>query len=504
MANKTFNTRLKLKYDTYTNWNTKNPVLLAGELAICVVPADSNQATNEPTVLMKCGNGTSKFNELGWVSGLSADVYGWAKAATKPTYSATEITGLEAYIGEKIQDTDTQYKLEADAEDGHKFYLYSKAKGDETFGTTPVSTITIPETVYTLVEGTANGTVKFNGTDVKVHGLGSAAYTDADAYDAKGDADTALASAKAYADGKDAAIAAAKKAGDDAQSSVDALSNKVGAVTDGKTVVEMIADAQTAATYDDTAVKASIKANADAITTLNGASTVTGSVDQKVASAINDFATKVSEDGTVNTFKELIDYAATHQGEYSTLSGEVQKNTTAIATLNGKDTVAGSVAKTVKDAVDAAQATLQGNIDGKVDKVTGKGLSTNDYTNDEKAKLEGIAEGAQVNVIETVKVNGVALTPSAKAVDVIVPTGTLADKNEVAKADLAAALKTEIEGKVNSADCGDIISHNAAEFATAGHNHDTVYSKLDHNHKIEELEQEAYIVLDCGSASTII
>lgn len=244
--------------------------------------------------------------------------------------------------------------------------------------------------------------------------------------------------------------------------------------------------------------------NKAAIDTLNGASTVQGSVDQKVASAINDFATKVSEDGTVNTFKELIDYAATHQGEYSTLSGEVQKNTTAIATLNGKDTVAGSVAKTVKDAVEAAQATLHGNIDKKVDKVEGKGLSTNDYTTDEKTKLEGIADGAQVNVIETVKVNGVALTPADKAVDVTVPTGALADKNEVAKADLAADLKTEIEGKVNSANCGDIISHNAAEFATAGHNHDTVYSKLDHNHKIEELEQDAYIILDCGSASTII
>lgn len=504
MANKTFNTRLKLKYDNYTNWVTKDPVLLAGEIAVCVVPADTGAVNQEPCVLMKCGDGTKKFSELNFISALSANSYSWALQPTKPEYTADEIKNLEAYIGQKVQDSNTTYKLEADAEDGHKFYLYAKELGDESFGSTPVSTITIPETVYTLVEGTANGTVKFNGTDVKVHGLGSAAYTDADAYDAKGDADTALASAKAYADGKDAAIAAAKKAGDDAQSSVDALSDKVGAVTDGKTVVEMIADAQTAATYDDTAVKASIKANADAITTLNGASTVTGSVDQKVASAINDFATKVSEDGTVNTFKELIDYAATHQGEYSTLSGEVQKNTTAIATLNGKDTVAGSVAKTVKDAVDAAQTTLQGNIDGKVDKVTGKGLSTNDYTNDEKTKLEGIAEGAQVNVIETVKVNGVALTPSAKAVDVIVPTGTLADKNEVAKADLAAALKTEIEGKVNSADCGDIISHNAAEFATAGHNHDTVYSKLDHNHKIEELEQDAYIVLDCGSASTII
>ena len=34
----------------------------------------------------------------------------------------------------------------------------------------------------TLIEGTANGTVKFNGTDVPVHGLKSAAYTDASDY----------------------------------------------------------------------------------------------------------------------------------------------------------------------------------------------------------------------------------------------------------------------------------------------------------------------------------
>lgn len=505
MANKTFNTRLKLKYDTYTNWHTKNPVLLAGELAICVVPADSNQATNEPTVLMKCGDGTKKFNELGWISGLSADVYGWAKSENKPTYSATEITGLEAYIGEKIQDTDTQYKLEADAEDGHKFYLYSKAKGDEAFGTTPVSTITIPETVYTLATGTANGTVKFNGTDVAVAGLGSAAYTNSDAYDVNGAAQTAEDNAKAYADGKDTAIAAAKKAGTDAQDAVNTLSGKVGTVPENKTVVEMISDAQTAATYDDTDVKAGINANADAITKLNGTSAVEGSVDKKVADAINEFATKVSDDQTVNTFKELIDYAAAHQGEYSTLSGEVQANKTAIATLNGKDTDAGSVAKTVKDAVDAAQATIQGNIDKKVDKVEGKGLSTNDYTTEEKTKLEGITSGAQVNVIETVKVNGVALTPVDKAVDVTVPTGALASKDKVAETDLVDTLAKKINGKLDASEVtGDLLTHNASEFATADHNHDTVYSKLDHNHKIEDLEQSAYIIFDCGTASTII
>lgn len=294
-------------------------------------------------------------------------------------------------------------------------------------------------------------------------------------------------------------------ANDAAQAAVDTLSGKVGTVTEGKTIVEMISDAQAAATYDDAAVKADIKANADAITKLNGTSAVEGSVDKKVADAINEFATKVSDDQTVNTFKELIDYAADHKGEYSTLSGEVQANKTAIATLNGKDTDAGSVAKTVKDAIDAAQATLQGNIDKKVDKVEGKGLSTNDYTTDEKTKLEGIAPDAQVNVIEIVKVNGVALTPTDKAVDVTVPTGALASKDQVTETDLADALATKINGKLDASEVtGDLLTHHASEFAAADHNHDEVYSKLGHNHKIEDLEQTDYIVFDCGTSSSII
>lgn len=505
MATKTLNTRIIMRNDTYAQWVEKDPVLLKGEIGVVVIPADTGAVQGEPVTLFKVGDGTKKFSQLDFIGAKAADVYSWAKAANKPTYSATEITGLADYISGEIQDTDTQYKLEADAEDGHKFYLYSKAKGDEAWGTTPVSTVTIPETVYTLATGTANGTVKFNGTDVAVAGLGSAAYTDSDAYDAKGAAQTAEDNAKAHADTKDSAIAEAKKAGTDAQAAVDTLSGKVGTVTEGKTIVEMISDAQAAATYDDAAVKADIKANADAITKLNGTSAVEGSVDKKVADAINEFATKVSDDQTVNTFKELIDYAADHKGEYSTLSGEVQANKTAIATLNGKDTDAGSVAKTVKDAIDAAQATLQGNIDKKVDKVEGKGLSTNDYTTDEKTKLEGIAPDAQVNVIEIVKVNGVALTPTDKAVDVTVPTGALASKDQVTETDLADALATKINGKLDASEVtGDLLTHHASEFAAADHNHDEVYSKLGHNHKIEDLEQTDYIAFDCGTSSSII
>lgn len=61
--------------------------------------------------------------------------------------------------------------------------------------------------------------------------------------------------AKGYANAKDAAISTAKAAADAAQADVDALETKVGTVPENKTVVQMIADAQAAATYDDTALK---------------------------------------------------------------------------------------------------------------------------------------------------------------------------------------------------------------------------------------------------------
>ena len=67
----------------------------------------------------------------------------------------------------------------------------------------------------------------------------------------------------------------------------------------------------------------------------------------------------------------------------------------------------------------------QNALDGKIDKVNGKGLSTNDYTTNEKDKLHDIADGAQVNVLEGVKVNGTELTiDNEKKVNVIVPTKT--------------------------------------------------------------------------------
>ena len=64
------------------------------------------------------------------------------------------------------------------------------------------------------------------------------------------------------------------------------------------------------------------------------------------------------------------------------------------------------------------------NIANKVDKEAGKGLSSNDYTDAEKEKLTNIEENAEVNIIESIKKNGVALEVEDKAVDIVVPTKT--------------------------------------------------------------------------------
>ena len=59
-----------------------------------------------------------------------------------------------------------------------------------------------------------------------------------------------------------------------------------------------------------------------------------------------------------------------------------------------------------------------------VAKQAGKGLSTNDYTTEEKNKLNGIEAGAEANIIESVVVNGVTATISNKTASVTVSTGT--------------------------------------------------------------------------------
>lgn len=53
-----------------------------------------------------------------------------------------------------------------------------------------------------------------------------------------------------------------------------------------------------------------------------------------------------------------------------------------------------------------------------VEQVSGKGLSSNDFTDAYKNKLDGIESGAEVNVIDEITVDNVALTPTDKSVNI--------------------------------------------------------------------------------------
>lgn len=89
------NVTIKSRKDTLSNWQTSNPVLSDGEVAVVEIPAtDSTPAI----CLIKIGDGKTNFNTLQYMQSPAADVYAWAKKATKPEYDYSEIKNLTTMI----------------------------------------------------------------------------------------------------------------------------------------------------------------------------------------------------------------------------------------------------------------------------------------------------------------------------------------------------------------------------------------------------------------------
>jgi hypothetical protein len=127
----------------------------------------------------------------------------------------------------------------------------------------------------------------------------------------------------------------------------------------------------------DQALQTAIDDNTTAIETLNG--TGVGSVKKQIDDAFNDFATKVTDDGVVNSYKELIDWAASHGSDATEMAASIQALENLLTGIGGE----------------GEPATVNAAIEKKVDKVEGYGLSKNDFTDDLKAKLDSIDEGSK-------------------------------------------------------------------------------------------------------------
>ena len=166
MAETKLATRILNKYDSYTAWFNANPILKKGEISVCEVPVETDQdnavtQSSKPAILFKVGDGKTPWKSLPWATGLAGDVHGWAKAANKPSYNASEIVNLEEFIGQN--DTNTTYKLVQDADDGHKFSLQKHEKSETADTWTTVTTITIPDNDHN--QTVSAGSVTFGADD---------------------------------------------------------------------------------------------------------------------------------------------------------------------------------------------------------------------------------------------------------------------------------------------------------------------------------------------------
>lgn len=102
-------------------------------------------------------------------------------------------------------------------------------------------------------------------------------------------------------------------------------------------------------------------------------------------------------------------------------------------------------------AINQGQVTGLGEaLQGKVNVEVGKGLSTNDFTDELKAKLNGIQDGAQVNILETIKVGGQALPISEKGVDIVIATAQAAGVVKSSDAENKIAVGVDGTMEVNS------------------------------------------------------
>ena len=190
MPDKVLNTRIALRYDTYENWMSSTVILKRGEVAIATIPTGDSSGSSQhlPAVLMKVGDGNHTFKDLKWTQAVAADVPTWAKQANKPTYAATEITGLADFISGEIQDTDTQYTLVKGAND-YEWKLMSRAKGEEAY-TNLVATLTIPDKTAAITA--LQGLVGDTKVSTQIANAIAALKLD-ETYEAKGTADTVKA-----------------------------------------------------------------------------------------------------------------------------------------------------------------------------------------------------------------------------------------------------------------------------------------------------------------------
>lgn len=142
--------------------------------------------------------------------------------------------------------------------------------------------------------------------------------------------------------------------------------------------------------YDDTEIKTELAKKANS-------TDVTKEISDKIAEVVSDAPE------SFNTLKEISDWISGHENDASAMNSAIKDNKSAITTLQtdkADKTEIPTVPTNVSDFTnDAGYLTEHQDISNLVVKEEGKGLSSNDYTSEEKTKLGGVGTSQGRNLI---------------------------------------------------------------------------------------------------------
>lgn len=446
MSEKILNTRIQLKGDSFKNWSAKNPILKENELAIVKIEESDSHALGTG-IYFKVGDGSKTFSELGFSGGIDGRVI--SEAISKDALVAT--------INKTISD--------------------SGIATDEAMQALAGRVTTAEGKITTLESLVGSKSVETQIAD---------AITELDlinTYETKGAAAQALEDAKEYADGKVASVSAtdesiivsgtataptiavqiSKEADNDLVKKTDGLFVKVpdGAVY---SITKDETSANYAAVYHLTkdGVNTGVAINIPKDMVVKSGTVEVNPAEQAAGTYLVLTLANATEDKVYINVGSLIEYVTSGSAESDMVVVAVSEDHKVTATITDGSITKAKLAAGVQTSLNKADSALQ-----KTDIITGsangtiavdgsdvevKGLGTAAYkavsdfdaagaaaavsgevatlagrVTTAETKLATVAEGAQINVIETVKVNGIAQSITDKAVDISVPTGNVKD-----------------------------------------------------------------------------
>ena len=251
--------------------------------------------------------------------------------------------------------------------------------------------------------------------------------------------------AQGYADAKDAAIAEAKKAGTDAMAKIGTIPEGATATTAIGYVDEKIAAIPAQVDYSvtcDTSTPAGVakryvlSQKGSAIATIDIPKDMvvsSGTVETKAEAGVWGVAgtylvltlANATSDKVYINVSDLIEYVTGAKAADGIITTSVDDNHVLTATIGDGTITKAKLSEAVQTSLGKADTALQAAaLDpyAKTEDVAAGYVAKNGtdrlMTADEGTKLAGIAAGAQVNKIETVKVGGTALAITEKAVDI--------------------------------------------------------------------------------------